>query len=52
MQLETVWDDLDGPIHELRMLAGLETEIKVAGIFRVDAEDVDAAFRVGFRVGC
>ena len=51
VQLEAVRDDLDRPIHELGVLAGLEAEIEVAGIFGVDAEDVDAAFRVRFRVG-
>lgn len=51
MQLEAVRDHLDRPIHEFGVLAGLEAEIEVAGVFGVDAEDVDAAFRVGFRVG-
>lgn len=34
------------------MLTSLEAEVEVAGVFGVDAEDVDAAFWVGFGVGC
>ncbi len=51
VQLEAVGDDLDGPVHELGVLAGLEAEVEVAGVLGVEAEDVHAALRVRFRVG-
>ena len=50
LQLKGVRDDLDGPILQLCVLAGLEAEEKVAGVLGVDAEGVDGAFGVGFRV--
>ena len=52
MQLEPIRNHFHGPIHQLGVLAGFEAQIKVTGVFGVDAEDVDAAFRVRFRVGC
>lgn len=51
LQLEGVGDDLDGPVLELGVLAGLEAEVEVARVFGVDAEGVHAPLRVGFRVG-
>jgi hypothetical protein len=52
MQLKAIRDHLDGPIHQLGVLAGFEAQVEVARVFRVEAEDVDAAFWVRFRVGC
>ena len=44
-------DDLDGPILQLRVLAGFEAEEEVARVLGIDAEGVDGAFGVRFRVG-
>lgn len=51
LQLKGMGNDLDGPVLELGMLAGLEAEMEVARVLGVDAEGVHAPFRVGFRVG-
>jgi len=39
-------------VLHLGVLARFEAEEEVAGVFGVDAEVVDGAFGVGFRVGC
>lgn len=51
LQLESLRDDFDGPVLQLRMLAGLETQEEIPRVFGVDAEGIHGAFRVGFRVG-
>lgn len=51
LQLKGIGHDFDGPVLHLRVLARFEAEVEVARVFRVDAEVVDGAFGVGFRVG-
>ena len=51
MQLEAVGNHLHRPAHEFGILAGFEAQVKVTGVFGVDAEHVDGTFGVGFGVG-
>lgn len=40
LQLVALWDHLDGPVLETRVLARLETKEEVAGVFGVDTESI------------
>lgn len=51
LEFEALWDDLDGPVLESRMLACLEAKEEVAGVFGVDAEGISRATRIGLGVG-
>ena len=51
LQLKSLGHHFDRPLLHARLLARFEGEDEVAGVFWVDAEIVDGAFRVGFRIG-
>lgn len=51
LQLEALWYDLDVPVLQRGILPCFEAEVKVAGVFGVDAEGVHGAFGVGHGVG-
>jgi hypothetical protein len=50
-ELKGVGDDLDGPVAQGSVAAGLEAEVEIAWVFWVDAEDVHDALGVGVHVG-
>jgi hypothetical protein len=41
LQLEALRNDLDRPVHQLRVLARFEAQVEVSSVFGVDAELVD-----------
>lgn len=51
LKLKRLRDDFDWPALKLRVLARFEVEEEIARVFGVNAEGVDGAFGVGFRVG-
>ena len=50
LQLIALRNDLDRPVLQARVLACLETQVKVAGVFAIDAERICRAARVGFGI--
>lgn len=51
-QLKSSRHDFNVPRRYLGLLPGLEAEVEVSGILRVEAESVHGSFGIGVRVGC